>query len=108
MKRTLVARPAGTGVVDGADLVPPPRRLPLVVFGLFLLTLVVLGVLAARSMRVEARRRGAAELDSIAALKLEELRLWRRSAIDDTAFAASYPFVHTASLRVAQSAMMVA
>ncbi len=79
--------------------------MPLVVFGLLLLALAIAGALAARSMRVEARRRGAAELDSVAALKLEELAQWRRSAMDETAFAASYPFVHTASLRVVRGGL---
>ncbi len=79
--------------------------MPLVVFGLLLLALALAGALAAQSMRVEARRRGAAELESVAALKLEELAQWRRSAMDETAFAASYPFVHTVSLRVVRGGL---
>jgi PAS domain S-box-containing protein len=102
---TFQARRGGSERAQDADLVPRPRRLPLVVFALFLLTIAAVAALAAYSMRREARRRGAAELDSIAALKLEELMLWRRARVDDTAFAASYPFVRTVTALASRGAL---
>jgi len=68
-------------------------RLPLTVFALAALGILVAGLFLHRSMRDGARRRGAAEIDSVAALKAAAISAWRADAEKDAEFIATYPFV---------------
>jgi signal transduction histidine kinase len=70
---------------------PPPRRLPLVILAVLSLGILVSGVLLHRSMAAGARRRGAAEIDAVAALKVAAVNAWRDDAERDAAYVASYP-----------------
>ena len=74
--------------------------MPLTVFALAALGIVVAGLFLHDSMREGARRRGAAELDSVAALKVKAIASWRADGEKDAVYVASYPFVtEVAALR---------
>jgi len=77
-------------------------RLPLYVFAVAALGLAVAGFFLHRSVREGARRRGAAEIDAVGALKVAAINSWRDDAEKDVAHLASYPSVPEAAARFAR------
>jgi signal transduction histidine kinase len=72
---------------------PPPRRLPLAVFAVVAVALIGAGGLLFRSMRDGAKRRGAAEIDAVAALKVAAVTAWRGEVARDVLHVASEPAI---------------
>jgi len=76
-------------------------RLPLYVFALAAAGLTLAGFFMFRSIREGARRRGAAEIDAVAALKVSAVNSWREEAEADMAHLASYPVLPELASRFA-------
>jgi two-component system NtrC family sensor kinase len=79
--------------MDQSISAPPPRRLPLLVFAVVAVSLLGAGGLLFRSMRDGAKRRGAAEIDAVAALKVAAVTAWRDEAARDVLHVASEPAI---------------
>ncbi|HVP66002.1 MAG TPA: ATP-binding protein [Anaeromyxobacteraceae bacterium] len=88
-------RTGGAARAAARELERPPARLrlPLTVFALAVAGLLLAGFLVQRSMRLAARRKGAAEITAVAALKARAIEVWRAEAARDAAFLATNPFV---------------
>jgi signal transduction histidine kinase/CheY-like chemotaxis protein len=69
------------------------RLTPIAVFAVVALGLLAAAVLLHRFMRQGARERAAAELDSMASLKVAVVGSWRTEHLGHAAYAASYPSV---------------
>ncbi len=76
------------------------RRLPVAAFAVVAVGLVAAVLLLDRSARRDARRRTAAELDAVGAMKAAVIGGWSRERLADAQLAASYPTVMRAAAAV--------
>ncbi|BDG05451.1 ATP-binding protein [Anaeromyxobacter oryzae] len=83
--------------MHGSSTSPPRRWLPPTAFALAAAGLVVAAVMMAVWMRAETRRRAGAELDAVAALKVEALQEWREDHLRNARYAALYPSIARAA-----------